>query len=240
MPTPKYLITGTGRCGTLFVANLLTSMGFPCSHEAIFTPMGIEWAREVMDGKRPCENSRISEGKRCIPEDPNSEFVAESSYMAAPFLKELDTQVIHVVRNPLDVVASLVGDGFKQFSSKTPTNFEDDPAHFEYEKFMYEHVPELGGDMTQLERGCMFYVRWNEMIEKSGKVSLFHRIEDETDRVRDFLRFSGETYYENRRCNSVESRRKWELSEIRNTRIKEQIFEMSRRYGYDIGVRKIF
>lgn len=240
MAIPKYLVTGTGRCGTLFMANLLTSMGFPCSHEAIFTPMGIEWAREVMDGRRPIENSRISEGKRCLPDDPDVEFVAESSYMAAPFLKEFDFRVIHVVRNPLNVVASLVGKGFRQFSSKTPTDFEEDPDHFRYEKFIYENVPELGEDISPLERGCLFYVRWNEMIEKSGRVSLFHRVEDGIDDIKDFFGFKGEGCYENRRCNSVELRRDWGMSEIKNPDIKGQIAEMAKRYGYDIGLKKIF
>ena len=36
----KYLVTGTGRSGTVYMARLLTSLGIPCSHEMIFDYRG--------------------------------------------------------------------------------------------------------------------------------------------------------------------------------------------------------
>lgn len=232
----KFIITGTGRCGTLYMANLFTSMGFPCSHEAVFTPKGIDWAKEVLSGKQPRTSSKISEGKRCIPFGKNVDFVAESSYLAAPFIGEFDAKVIHVVRHPTKVVASLVGDGFRNFVNKLPTDQIDFPDHLEYEKFMYQNMPELSGDMTQLDRGCLFYVGWNEMIERSGKVELFHRVEDDVEDIKKLLGFVGESYYDNRKCNTVKERRKWSISEIADSGIRKRFEDIAERYGYKIPI----
>lgn len=225
-----HIVTGTGRCGTLFMANLLTSMGFPCSHEGVFTVGGLGAAREVLGGLRPWGSSGISEGARCLPR--GGEFVADSSYMAAPFLGHFDAAVIHVVRNPLNVVASLTGGFFRQFAGIEPTEYEDRPDHHLYEGFIYDTLPELGREMPQLDRACLFYVLWNEMIERSGKVSLFHRIEDDTGPVRGFFGFSGRGYYRNTRCNSVPERREWSPDELQDGGIRDRLLGMAARYGY--------
>lgn len=218
------------------MANLLTSMGFPCTHEAVFTTEGWNHAWNVMNGFTPAVNSRISQGDNLS--EYEIDLVAESSYMAAPFLDRIKANVIHVVRNPFQVVGSLAGHGFRQFSQNSPTDFEDDPYHFAYEKFIYENLPELREENTQIDRACLFYVRWNEMIEKSGKVDLFHRIEDGTEPVRKHFRFEGECY-ENTTCNSAaEKSRRWSLSEMKNLELRSRFLEMAERYGYGSEVRK--
>ena len=230
----KFIITGTGRCGTLYMANLFTSMGYPCTHEAVFTPSGMDWAMDVLEGRRPRTNSKISDGKRCIPFGEDAEFVAESSFLATPFLEQVDAKVVHVVRHPARVVASLIGNGFKNFVNSGPTDQPEAPDHFEYEKFMYDHLPELCQDMSQLERGCLFYIRWNEMIERSGRVSLFHRVEDDVEDIKEFLGFDGDTYYDNRSCNTVEAKKKWSLSDIGDPTIRRQFADITERYGYKL------
>lgn len=224
----KYIVTGTGRCGTLFMANLLTSMGFPCTHEAIFTPYGIDKAKRVIKKEEPALSSRISRGENLS--DYEIDIVADSSYMAAPFLREFDAKVIHVVRNPIKVVASMIGDSFKNFLNPYPTDIEEFPAHLIYEEFMYSHLDELRGSMTQLERCCLFYVRWNQMIEDSGKVSIRHRIEDGPEKIKEFFGFEGECYG-NTNCNSKPSS-EWSFSEIKNISIKMDLLEIMERYGY--------
>lgn len=232
----KYIVTGTGRCGTLFMANLLTSMGHPCTHEAVFTTEGWEHAWNVINGFKPAINSRISRGDNLSDYEMDS--VAESSYMAAPFLARMSVKVIHVVRSPLKVISSLVGDGFRQFSESWPTDFEDDPHHFDYERFIYENLPELAGESNQIDRACLFYVRWNEMIEASGRVDLFHRIEDGPAKVKQYFNFGGECYG-NTKCNSAEDQsRKWSPSQIKNPRLKERFLDMAARYGYESEIRK--
>lgn len=212
------------------MANLLTSMGVPCSHEGVFTFGGLGYAREVLGGLRHWGSSGISEGARCLPRGDG--FVADSSYMAAPFLGHFDAGVIHVVRNPLNVVASLTGDFFRQFAGPEPTEYEDRPDHHLYEGFIYDALPELGVDMPQLDRACLFYVLWNEMIEKSGRVALLHRVEDDTKVVREFFGFSGRNYYRNTRCNTVPDRREWSLDELQDGGIRDRLVGMASRYGY--------
>jgi hypothetical protein len=226
----KVLVTGTGRCGTVFMANLLTSLGWPCGHEAVFGTGGLGVARRIISGELEPENSPISKNGTILSD--GHRLVGDSSYMAAPFLSEVDATVIHLVRNPIKVVGSLVGGLFRNFSNPFPTHFEDLPGHILYERFIYEHLPELGEEMTQLDRGCLFYLRWNEMVEASGRVDLFHRVEDPPDRVRKLLGSSG-WCYSDERCNSFsESSRDWGLEDLKSPRIRSEMMDIMKRYGY--------
>lgn len=75
----RVLITGTGRCGTGWMARALTAAGAPCGHEAAFTARG----------------------------HGDCDWVAESSWLAAPYLDRLDgVYVVHLVRDPLKTIAS--------------------------------------------------------------------------------------------------------------------------------------
>jgi hypothetical protein len=222
----KYLVTGTGRCGTLFFANLLTSMGFPCTHEAVFTTGALEKARRVLSGETPHESSEISRGF-LLAEGVSP--VAESSYMAAPFLKVVDAQVIHVVRNPVKVVSSFIG--FEYFLDKEPTHLPHNSEHIKYEKFIYSFLPEMREEMSQLERASLYYVRWNRMIEESGRVSLFHRIEDDPEKVKELFGFKGECY-SNTLCNSFGRGIGLTSLKVESLRIRDELAEISERYGY--------
>ena len=53
----KYLVTGTGRCGTVYMARILTSIGIPCGHETIFDYRGTRGARKRLFGE---EQLRLS------------------------------------------------------------------------------------------------------------------------------------------------------------------------------------
>lgn len=226
----KIVVTGTGRCGTVFMANLLTSMGWPCGHEAVFGPHGISRAREILSGRTPTENSQISRSGTIFSE--GIPIVGDSSYMSAPFLREIDATVIHLVRDPMKVVASIIGDTFRNFSAPAPTEFKDAPDHILYESFMYDHMPELGRDIPQLDRGCLFYLRWNEMIEASGRVDIFHRIEDPIDRIAKLMGGRG-WGYDDVKCNSFSgTSRDWSLSDIEDPAIRSEMREIMRRYGY--------
>ena len=82
---PRFVVTGTGRSGTVYMSRLLTSVGIACSHEAVFHPEGKpEWGRHRGD----------------------------ASWLAVPYLDVFDGYVLHVVRDPLAVVNSYVGIGF--------------------------------------------------------------------------------------------------------------------------------
>lgn len=214
----------------MFMANLLTSMGWPCGHEAVFGTGGVEAAREIIAGRAPSESSPISRAGDMLSD--GMDLVGDSSYMAAPFLDQFQTTVIHVIRNPIKVVGSLIGGVFRNFSDRLPTDFEDTPEHIKYESFIYKHLPDLMRDMPQLDRACLFYTRWNEMIEGSGRVDLTHKIEDTTEKIRKMFGTRGECYSDTN-CNSFsESSVMWSPSQIQNSSIRREIKDMMKRYGY--------
>ena len=85
-------MTGTGRCGTTYMARLLTSLGIMCGHEAIFNYDGILKANLRLQGKLNIKTSHVSSHDILTDtpieswHDPETA-IAESSYLAAPFLK---------------------------------------------------------------------------------------------------------------------------------------------------------
>lgn len=75
-----FLVTGCGRSGTAWAAQMFTELGHPCGHEEVFRPGTERWNL-----------------------DRN-----ESSWLAVPYVKVLpqDIPIIRIVRDPFDVVAS--------------------------------------------------------------------------------------------------------------------------------------
>lgn len=78
--TPRFVIIGTGRHGSKYVADILTGSGINTGHEKWWNSVGAE----------------------------DKSYVGESSWLAAPHLAEFDGMIFHQVRNPLLVVNSLV------------------------------------------------------------------------------------------------------------------------------------
>lgn len=94
--TERFVITGSGRCGTLWMSHALTAAGVPCGHERVFNGTGIsEW----------------EEGVR-----------ADSSWMAATRFDQIDMPVVLLVRHPLAVVKSWVEIGFFGWDIDNPTH----------------------------------------------------------------------------------------------------------------------
>jgi hypothetical protein len=77
------LVTGTGRCGTQWIAAALTQAGLPCTHER-------HWTRR-----------RHGDGN----------WLAEASWPAAPYTPVPDAYVVHLVRHPLAVIRSRMSGG---------------------------------------------------------------------------------------------------------------------------------
>lgn len=82
LETHRFVITGTGRCGTGYMAHALMYNRIRCGHEAWFTPAG-----KVV----------------------NPFLRGDSSWMAAPYLENFSGYVLQVVREPLATVNSLLG-----------------------------------------------------------------------------------------------------------------------------------
>lgn len=132
----RFLITGTGRCGTAYTALLLSRMGLMTGHELVFTP---------------------GNG----PETEWGPYPGESSWIAAPFAGALGIPWVHLVRNPLDVVRSLVGIEF--FA-------RNEPAHAPYEATVFATLdwhPEPSTEREELiTRACRFVSEWTALIER--------------------------------------------------------------------------
>lgn len=82
----KFIVAGTGRCGTAYIAQVLTRIGIPCGHEWVYAP------------------------EHCYS---NIDILGDSSAQAVPFIPEFNGLVLHQTRDPLKVIGSLVS--FKLF-----------------------------------------------------------------------------------------------------------------------------
>ncbi len=117
------------------MAELLTRMGVPCTHEGVYLPSGLgTWMAS-----------------------------AESSWMAVPWLGELDADytytVMQLVRHPLHVVRSMVSMGL----------FNDGPTgavHGRHRLFLERHAPSVFELHGPVERAAAFVLLWNELAAK--------------------------------------------------------------------------
>ena len=125
--TNRFLITGTGRCGTGYVAAVLNACQVPCGHETVYRP----------DGPGDWGNVR-----------------ADSSWMAAPHLKGFKGTIVHLLRNPLHVVNSLLGIGF----------FNPEIDHGKYREYARRYCPQAFQTDDPILAAATFVVEWNRMI----------------------------------------------------------------------------
>lgn len=234
----QYLITGTGRCGTTYMARLLTSLGYMCGHESIFTTYGINAAENKIYFQEPIETSVCSTKNLIVNEpyedwfDPNS-VKAESSYMAAPFLTEKflkSTKIIHLVRNPLNVLSSFLYD--VKFFDYEENNMD------KYKNFVLKYLPEITSIENHVERACYYYICWNQMIEKSKytKKYLLHKVENQcNDELCDFLGIAmPDNFFSDSSMNSWKRDRENNLTldDIPNGLIKQDFIKLMSNYGY--------
>src|SRR5260221_13550573 len=87
MAVRRFLVTGAGRSGTGYIANVLTALGCLTGHEDIFGPKKLRDAEEIL----------------WPPNVPG-----DSSWLGAPYLDALPqgTVVLHQVREPVANVRS--------------------------------------------------------------------------------------------------------------------------------------
>lgn len=225
----KYLVCGTGRCGTVYMARIFTSLGIPCGHESIFNHEGLKNALCIINNKKLPKLSKCSQHdiladkpiKKWINEKA---IIAESSYMAAPFLdnKEIkDVPLIHIVRHPLKVITSWI-------QTKTLENNVNP-----WGKFIYKHLPLLKKIKDPIDKACYYYIEWNKIIESKygNRKHLFFRVEDDTKKIVNFLNVSSdEDIFKNREINSWRKTNYLSTEEIGN--YKKDILNIIYKYGY--------
>ena len=245
-----FLVTGTGRCGTVYMAELLTSLGIPCGHESFFQmPEGSKEVNQVerkfekiitkkiqpqlskvsMQPSRDVEGEALRRHPAWVEE---SKIVADSSYFSAPFLNHnllKNTKIIHVVRNPLNVISSFLKDFnyFQKDSAPTKDNAIDAP-----QQFIYKNLPALSNKLSPIDRGAVYYIQWNRMIEKSNKIDLFVQVEKSPEILMNFLNTENKSYYRNTNRNSRKRKDiRIKLDDFQPD-IRKELIEIGTQYGY--------
>jgi len=223
----KYLVTGTGRSGTVYLAKLLSSVGISCGHESIFDFAGINIALQRLRQDIPIGLSWVS------LRDGYGWFdlwalQADSSYMAAPYLEHHilnDTKIIHVVRNPLLVVSSFLLD---------VTHFQENPKVAAWDAFIEFHLPEIAKLKTPIEKAIYYYIKWNLMVEKQS--NFLYRVEDNVNLLFNWLDIhSRATYFNETHANTFCKRtRNLTLEEIPEGSLKQDFLLMFQKYGYPV------
>ena len=234
------IVTGTGRCGTVYMSRFLSDIGIQCGHESFFCHDGWAFAKRRLLGKSPLELSKVSQKDMVANEVIGSSWldcssiVADSSYMAAPFLNHSllsGVSVIHIIRNPFKVITSFVKDfGY----------FVDNDRRDSYQKFIYAHLPRLIDYKDPIDAATYFYLEWNKMIELNAKVSgrryLRQKIEDIPSP--DFLKFISrprpEVFFDDVDINSHkrDQRSDITLNDIPNNKLRRALALFALVYQY--------
>jgi hypothetical protein len=243
----KFLVTGTGRCGTVFMAKLLTSLGINCGHESVFTYENEKAIIEKLVTPKlrtisNCSTINLLEDESLrTPKnwiDPQKT-IAESSYLAVPHLFHphvANIPIIHVVRNPLDVISSYTMD-FQYFNDKVP-NKENPYNELGWENKIYDFCPELSHINNVFERACWFYVKWTDEIEKAclTRSHLFLNLERlDYEKLFTFLDIKNKPkeIFSDKTANSNKKRQtNIELTTIPNGLIKKLFSNKMIKYGY--------
>ena len=234
----KYLVTGTGRSGTVYMSRFLTSVGIMCGHESIFTPQGINEASMRLTHVNNIKTSKVSLIENDNWFDHNLQ-IAESSYMSCPFLQHdilKDTKIIHVIRNPLKVISSTFIDAkFLDDNNKGQKRYSD---------FVYQFLPNLKNIVNRLERVTCYYILWNEMVKKNSinKNYYLHKIEDGINKnIFDFLEIEPKNnFYDNKKSNCWYKREKdLNIDDLPSIDLEYKIYNIMKTYEYKIKKKYI-
>lgn len=239
----KYIITGTGRSGTVFMAKFLTNLGIPCGHECIFNnePFNQSLIKLYIPDKRTlslCSTHDLKNDQQLECWVDPTKTIAESSYMAVPYLhipELVNTRIIHIVRNPLKVISSFVKslNYFEHINLDLENNLEKKQWH----KKIYQTIPDLTLAPTQIERACLFYCRWNDLIKEKCNNKMYIRCKLENIENNDnFYKFIGKTsinFNLPKNINSIKDRDcDFRLNDIPNGEIKTLFRSKLNEYGY--------
>lgn len=191
----EYLITGTGRCGTVSLYVLLNQSGIRTSHEVLFNP-------------KQLPDDREKEFQSLKERLTNTEYRAESSFTAAPYLGTdlLPTSIklVHLTRDPLLTIKSFMELRF--FSCYLDTLsltgkiknvlsryklITKDRKHDKFVEYIQRHAsPIFDNVRDEVTLYMKYYAVWNQMILDKAQAypkHYIHRIEDPTEKLCAFL-----------------------------------------------------
>jgi len=207
---------GTGRCGTRYVAKLLSSAGLLCGHEYFFSYSGLIEARRRLNQER-------------------NAYVGDTSWLAVPLLDspELrDALVIHIVRHPKKVIESML---------RAPPGLAPP-----YDAYLRRHLPILWAYDEEIDRDVLRYVGWNKWIERlcaDGRPYIRYRVEDGPMALFELMREVGAVnklpsegdLFSNTKCNTKGAEREHVEADpdTINFMLRVQLKGITQEYGYD-------
>lgn len=151
-PIPRYVITGTGRCGTSYCAAVLNACGIKASHQTVFDHYGVL-------GLKPIEWKDVE---------------VACSFQAVPILSDWRgyANIILLVRDPLEVARSFLELGL----------FGDDFPHTHglFYRILTErfHLPWHRGG---IETALTYWLEWNrEALRSAHQVMLTRNLSPTT------------------------------------------------------------
>ncbi len=153
--TKPFIVTGCARSGTMGTAVMLNDLGVRTSFEEFFVARPFRVADDIGGEYLDWLRYTATNG--------------EVSGMAVPYLACIgkSVSVIHQVRNPVAVIASLMG----------LRNFHEETVWQPNVKFNFRHLTSLQRDATPLERCMQYWLGWNMLVGNS-EPSLRIRAED--------------------------------------------------------------
>lgn len=137
-----FVITGTGRSGTKWVAEALTAGGVPCAHEHACS----SWTDDYSDDQ--------------VWRDAPSG-VGESSWQAAPFVGEMRASgvlAVHLVRHPVEVASSMI-------ANRMLVPGED--GILPWHRFITEHIGDWIWRLHPHDRALQFWIDWNLLVKQA-------------------------------------------------------------------------
>ena len=207
----EILLTGTGRCGTGFAAQLLESAGVHCTHETVFNPMGWGNALEQM---------------RLMDERLEWNWKADTSWCGSVYLDRPElagVTVVHLVRHPKKVIDSHL----REWKA-------NHPYYNPHYHWLEKHLPELVDYKTPEAKATYKVLRLNEMVE--ARADIRHRIEDDPRELLDKLGidWQGCDLFNNPEHNAHPGRAESDVMLVDlPAEMREPIAEMTERYGYE-------
>lgn len=159
----QFVVTGTGRSGTGYTADLFTAAGLRCGHEQVFraTPVFGERAAP-RQGLVAALKGPVARGRETLHRR-RSGFDGDASWMAAPRLARFEGVSFLQLRHPLPVIRSFMGTRFFSEPSRNPGQHGYAAAFF---------TP-TGDDMVDAMRWWVF---WNDLAREHATV--VYRLED--------------------------------------------------------------
>uniref|UniRef100_A0A6M3M7S3 Putative sulfotransferase domain contining protein n=1 Tax=viral metagenome TaxID=1070528 RepID=A0A6M3M7S3_9ZZZZ len=207
---------GTGRCGTRYVAKLLSSAGLLCGHEYFFSYPGLVEARRRLGQER-------------------NAYVGDASWLAVPLLEspELrDALVVHIVRHPKAVIESML---------RVPPGLAPP-----YDAYLRRHLPIMWAYDEEIDRDALRYVGWNRWIERlcaDGRPYVRYRVEDGPMALFELMQEVGAVnklpnegdLFSNTKCNTKGAEREHVEADpdAINFMLRVQLREVTQEYGYD-------